>query len=85
MDTVMEEFIQQLTVSQRQFRLIREEGLRSMVENRSVKKEPFAVPIAVAPSPRNYVFNTFDFRTNFFRNVLTELHTYVMASVSAHE
>lgn len=33
----MEEFIQQLTLSQRQFRLIREDELRSNVE-KSVKK-----------------------------------------------
>lgn len=77
----MEEFIQQLTVSQRQFRLIREEGLRSTIEEREVKKEAFAARIAVTSSPRNYVFNTFTFKTNFFRNVLTELHTYVLKDV----
>ena len=37
MDAVMEEFIQQLTLSQRQFRLIREDDLRSNVE-KSVNK-----------------------------------------------
>ena len=53
MDAVMEEFIQQLTLSQRQFRLIREDDLRSNVE-KSVNK-----PSSSSLQPANRISYSF--------------------------
>lgn len=53
MDAVMEEFIQQLTLSQRQFRLIREDELRSNVE-KSVNK-----PSSSSLQPANRISYSF--------------------------
>ena len=89
----MEEFIQQLTLSQRQFRLIREDELRSNVE-KSVKKttssslQPTSRMIhsvtssEIGVTQRTYISNTFDFKTNFFRHTVTELYTYVSLDLS---
>lgn len=70
----MEDFIHQLTISQRHYHLINEEGLRQEVEAQT-EKEYFARP-SRAPI-RSFVSDTFVFKTNFFRNLLTELYTYV--------